>query len=314
MPMLLIFLLLLLPTFTARTHGLVASVCGAGKCRSNDAPGCVSGTEQVCGCVPSVRGTLCAELNFAGHIDNGVAVCARARDTDPNVECAKIVPVTSSVTAVRRRTVISCDCDFSWEYGLFSSSFDATRTGTRDPPSCDECVSFGVGPQPSGVLDVEFGVTPQTCRKYGGRDPALNENSWKECSGHGTWNAVTHACDCDEGWVPRVTSFAGNNEFVATCDVCAPLRGPSPSQSCAVVVTPDPVSSSTLECGGHGVFVGSGCRCFSNSTAGYWTLTNVTREATVWNAAARIYQTHNYSEPSCVACADTSKLPSQGCR
>ena len=310
-----LLLLLLLLLLATAASAMVASPCGDARCRRSDSPLCVFGTERACACAASVRGTLCYECGFQGHLQNGTCVCARERDADPQAQCGKIVPVVALTSTTRSKTTIECACLHSWERGMYTSSSSRKRTGARNPPSCDACVSFGVGPQPSGVLDVEFGVEPQTCRRYGGLDPAKpTESTWNECSGHGTWSDAAKACACDVGWAARLTEYAGfNGERVATCDVCAPLWGPSPAQGCGVVVTPDPLSGTITECGGHGTFANAACRCFSNSTAGYWEARNVTVLATVWSAATREYTTTNFTQASCVACAGSKEL-SRGCR
>lgn len=284
----------------------LSSACGPGKCRRSDSDACVFGNEPECRCGPSVRGALCAECGMNGHLQNGTCVCARARDSDPNARCAKLVPVVAALSLNKTSTTTTCACAHSWTQGMFVSSDARKRTGEPNPPACDACVSAGVGPDPSGVRDVEFGVPPQACTRYGGPDPAQRpqQQSWTECSGHGAWNALTHACECDEGWMPRLTALEGfENERVATCDLCAPLWGPWPR--CDVVVSPDPIDAIIRECGGHGTFSAASraCSCFSNSTAGFWTLRNVTVSADVWDAAARLPTQLTTTHASCVACA-----------
>lgn len=296
---------------TTCVGALTTSPCGPQRCRRSLSPLCVFGNEPSCECAPSVRGTFCAECGFQGHLQDGECACARDTDSDPNAFCAKLVSTTETVAVARKRTTIACACSHSWELGLFVSSSAATRTGMPNPPACDACVSFGVGPQPSGVqLDVEFGVRPQACTRYGGLDPATPlESTWRECSGHGVWNETTRACACDEGWTLRLTDSVGfNGETVATCASCAPLRGPP--RSCAAVFTPDPLTGRESECGGHGVFSASSrsCHCFANATAGYWTLLNVSADATVWDAPSRALTTRTFVVASCVACAAPHQL------
>lgn len=306
-----VLLFVFLPSIAAAFT--LTSPCGEGRCRRSPSTSCVFGNEPECLCGVSAPGVLCAECLMNGYLQNGTCVCARARDSDPNARCAKLVPVVSSLEVNATFTTTSCSCAHSWTQGLFVSSDTPKRTGEPNPPACDSCVSAGVGPDPSGVRDVEFGVAPQACTRYGGADPLVLNPKWTECSGHGVWNTQTHSCDCDAGWMPRVTAYEGfQEEKTSTCDLCAPLWGPWPR--CDVVVTPDPIDDVIRECGGHGVFSSAttSCACFSNSTAGYWTLRNVTVNADVWDAAARQATQISVTHESCVACV-VGFVVSQGC-
>ena len=305
-------LALLLALCPAAGLALVASRCGPGRCQRFDTPLCVVGSEAACGCAPSVRGTPCVECAGQGHVADGACVCARARDSDPNAACAKIVPVVANATATRTRTVVACNCSHSWEEGMFASADAPRRTGLPNPPRCDACVSPGVGPAPGSVLDVEAGVAPQACTRYGGFVPgAGNLSVWTACSGRGAWNASTRACDCDEGWAARETQHAGfRGERASTCDVCAPLRGPP--LACDAVFTPDPLTGLPAECGGHGAYVSGACRCFTNSTAGFWALARYETLATVWDPAARARATRPFNASTCAACLPGHDL-ARGC-
>jgi hypothetical protein len=176
-------------------------------------------------------------------------------------------------------------------YGCFAS-VDSTghRYGDPNPPVPNQCCSEIYGPPPGELMEnlfVDEIVTQyEDCTRFGTTDPndiGKNFKGFRTCSNHGTWNTTTRTCTCWEGWDLGLIGEDIDGNDVYSCVACAPYYGPDsydPSENppyCSKIWTPDPFTGIESECGARGKYIpGEGCSCYSNSTIGYWTRTNLT--------------------------------------
>lgn len=250
---------------------------------------------------------------------------------DVEAPCTPIVQTTTYMNIVRRKASSTCTCFDSRTKGSFRSSAPPGKMGSPGPPVCNLCKSDGIGPPVGTVVDVESLRRPVTCTQYGSADPSLllnvtleyesTENTkWVSCSGHGLWDLARFRCNCYQpAWeLASVPSQVGilNETSVVTCSQCSKFWGP-PS-ICASPYTPDPTNGRFASCGGHGVYTGNTCSCYTNSTTGYWQLAVVAEPATVLvypdAIGARVVPTTVVaSVESCVACQPGYGKATDGC-
>ena len=273
--------------------------CSSSQCRLGTSTG---------PCVESVQGIPCAECSQGrGWLDQGGSCHCYSVHDDPTLNCS-LTPllrqqpqwVTLQTTAVWAQ--LGCNCFASKALGFFSSSSVPAQYGNAGAAWCDQCANALFGPPTRTVA----GANVIECNSYGGPDPSLGTGDWAVCAGHGTWDAANYRCVCNSGWALRnATEYAGmgaDGETPGLCDVCAPFYGPP--KACTAPFTPDPLTGQQAECGGHGSFDGTACRCFDNSTAGHWATAPVTSTFPAYGQVTVL---------SCVSCVDPNKNPTQGC-
>lgn len=309
-------------------HAQITSLCGAGECQTRVRVGnetCTSGAEAACMCVPSRLGVPCVECGKQGYIENGICVC-NLNNQDPTVQCVVPFASNSTINTTRIATVANVTCFFNEKLGWLKTEGDQSDFmygRETDPPVCDACWNDAIGPVPGVLVDDPVLGPLQTCTTFGGPDPnAVNDTSFRTCSGHGDFDFAKTRCNCTEPFLLFVTEFDNpqvSGAKIPTCSDCSPLWGPREGPSrCTYVAVPDPLTGQNAVCGGHGTFANGQCNCYTNSTFGFWNLSTITLNATVpvyrfpLTAETELVE-RQFSELACTECQPGYEL-SKGCR
>jgi hypothetical protein len=284
-------------------------------------------------CAPSTFGKLCMECNERGQLlwasDYSQLICSCYSSLlDPSTGCQFTPLATLPYTVVSNVTLsyekISCVSFQSTTYGCFAPVDSSHhRYGDPNPPVPTQCCSDIFGPPPGylteSLLLLNAEVTQfQECNEIGTPDPndigqeTIDTNfttGFQTCSNHGTWNATTRLCTCDQGWSLGVVGIdvLNNNTAAYSCVLCdGPFWGPDVTDLsntppfCSKVVSPDPLTGELEECGGRGQYISTGCSCFSNSTIGYWTVANLTTTPNGFLIQSCAVCQKGYTFPSCL--------------
>ena len=258
--------------------GMVNSTCGYGECHDDDGR-CVVSTGP---------GARCQECLVAGWI-NGTTCACYNKGADPSAFCQLLVNTQTSVTVMENVTTASCDWWNSTLLGHYSGAFT--------------CLLPTLGPVPNQDL------LPYECNTYGGPDP-LNPDGFLTCNGHGTWNATSYSCVCDQGWALAPIGVGVNNTVAMSCTVCALWYGPpvpAPA-ACGVVWAPNRLTGIFGECSLEGTYLNGVCSCVQNPTQGFWALETLPN-STAQTCTGCLY---GYTEASNCTVALSTQAPTPG--
>lgn len=247
-------------------------------------------------CIPSQFGSLCTECHDQGFLVlnqdlSGPTCQCYMSQLDPALGCqpGTFFTVESSFMTLNRTfTKYTCEAHNSSLFGCFEP-VDASghKFGEPNPPVPYRCCYDWLGPSPGELREVFVAGQPfQECNTIGSSDPNLawkNDTSFHTCSSHGSWNSTTRTCSCDRGWALDVIGKYPNGSNVLSCTRCSRWWGPSISDPlaeppfCHSLFTADPIDGIERLCGGHGDWYPETrqCVCYSNSTAGHWSLGKV---------------------------------------
>ena len=276
---------------------------------------------------PSTFGARCEECQYKGYIvwdDRFGYICdCYLVDYDPYNHCSsilypKIIP-TLNISATL--TSAYCDAFQSRELGCFAKVLPSLY-GSPNMLIPNKCCSEIYGPPPGQL--VESGVSGwQECNTFGTFDP--NEPfliaAFRTCSGHGRWNPITYACECDYNWngVQIGQDFITQQD-VYSCRTCFGFFGPQPPldeapeetqlQFCSRYETPDEFGN-LAECGGHGQYQDGICVCDYSQDLGFWKSVDITQtfERILGNGSLIIQVV---TIGACSACSDNAS-PLNGC-
>lgn len=245
-------------------------------------------------CVKCGPGVLARECNEGGYLlireDLAGYECkCYSNQLDPARRCLPgqfFRGEYDSVEVIRSFEKVTCKAHQSDQLGCYEDVDSSHhKYGDPDPPVPYRCCLPILGPPP-GELRERFvpGEPFQQCNIPGTANPDLirkNDTSFHACSGHGIYNFTTRTCQCDKGWLLQPIGLDMKNRTLSSCTICDAFYGPSTitlygdPPYCTSTYAPDPITGIDMECSGHGVYFPEGCVCYSNSTAGFWTLATV---------------------------------------
>lgn len=240
-------------------------------------------------------------------------------------------PDTSPTHIYGHRHPAVCSECYSSLYGPDPRTITASADFTKDKLTPKACTKWG-SPDPNRYFNATLLALTSARRRALEVDLGKASDSWSECGGHGIFvNEDSFAyCECSEGWGLKQFPDTPTDYSGAPAPVCIKCAGPwgppvpwvnqGPVYSppfCSSPWTPEPRTGELKSCGGHGEYQGPdiGCVCHSNSTHGYWALSEFTQKENVLTHADGQYLSiqQTYHVDTCGACANEAATPKTGC-
>eukprot|EP01012_Entosiphon_sulcatum_P015975 TRINITY_DN2094_c0_g1_i1.p1 TRINITY_DN2094_c0_g1~~TRINITY_DN2094_c0_g1_i1.p1 ORF type:complete len:1830 (-),score=225.66 TRINITY_DN2094_c0_g1_i1:253-5616(-) len=234
-------------SFNTSNTTACSSSCNGKGCKANGASTCTCLSDALNGFYDPATSCLNCTSGYAKDTSNNCLLdqsCSSHGSYNATAKACQCQTFNGDVGSWSGRSCEKC------ADGWFGSSCKCVQTDTSVCGGHGDCTAAGCSCFNDNTRGHWTGVNVSRCNLcmsgwFG--DACLYSTN---CSGHGTFNSLTQACECSLGWAGTICNTCATGWFGKNCN----CKGST--------------------CGGHGTCTDNGCSCYANPTSGYWNGSN----------------------------------------